>query len=846
MRMRKILPVLMAACVAVQSCVCFAGDAGMEDALLLDGSGYEEPGTEQDCGIPESEAGAEEIPEDTAEESPLVGDETEEEPLIEEMETLPLDSQMLAAEENAEFALQVQTDPQEGEPGCQNPVTFVLTPVNGSGPDGDTVLFNGKEFPRYKYMINTVMMKQGDEYVSVVDPTRYGFQESNRISFTFTAPGSYYVKANVMDFGTMPIGTASCRYYFTVRDDEAVTLDQFADQLAEQCLAAGCRTDYEKALYFHDWIIDHAVYDHEEKYMGAEGVLLRGKGTCESYHRAMELLLGRFGIPCYRAEGNGHVWSCVLLDGEWTQIDATWDGGGYSGDLEYMRHLYFGVTDEMIGLVHSDHIPAGSRPCTSFERNYFIRSGEISRWTAPLESRIRERLAAGQAPFTLEADYSMYPDVYHIIYPLAAYVLDQKLREEGLCRVSYDGGAKAFTVSELTGGIPGDGTQETPGDGTQETPGDGTQEVPGDGTQETPGGGAQETEHAHDYSGGYTVERQPTCTAAGSKSIFCSVCGERKPGSTVQLPMTAHTGGAATCREQAQCAVCGRRYGSLAAHRMGRWMVSREATALAAGTETRACTVCERTESRSTEKLAPTIRLNVTSLPIKAGQSTNKVKVSGLAKGDFVKGWSSRDTKIAAVDKNGKITGKKAGRTVITVTLASGKTARIAVTVQKGAVKTSKITGLTPKVVLNKGKRLTLKPVLEPVTSLERIRYSTSNKKVAAVSSGGVITAGRAGTAKVTVKAGNKKYVVTVTVPRTVTKGITNVAGSITLKKKKSYTLKPRLNPAGSDEKITYTSSNKKVAAVSSKGKITAKKTGTAVITVRSGKISVKCKVTVR
>ncbi|WP_417183579.1 Ig-like domain-containing protein [Blautia sp.] len=47
-------------------------------------------------------------------------------------------------------------------------------------------------------------------------------------------------------------------------------------------------------------------------------------------------------------------------------------------------------------------------------------------------------------------------------------------------------------------------------------------------------------------------------------------------------------------------------------------------------------------------------------------------------------------------------------------------------------------------------------------------------------------------------------------------------------------------------EKITFTSSNKKVATVTSKGKVTAKKKGTAVITVKSGKIKVKCKITVR
>ena len=48
------------------------------------------------------------------------------------------------------------------------------------------------------------------------------------------------------------------------------------------------------------------------------------------------------------------------------------------------------------------------------------------------------------------------------------------------------------------------------------------------------------------------------------------------------------------------------------------------------------------------------------------------------------------------------------------------------------------------------------------------------------------------------------------------------------------------------EQKITYTTSNKKVAVVNAKGKITGKKKGTAVIMVKSGKKSVKCKVTVK
>ncbi len=243
----------------------------------------------------------------------------------------------------------------------------------------------------------------------------------------------------------------------------------------------------------------------------------------------------------------------------------------------------------------------------------------------------------------------------------------------------------------------------------------------------------------------------------------------------------------------------------------------------------------------------PTIKVNVTSLTLKKGQSTTAVKVSGLAKGDKIKSWKSDNTKIVKVNSKGKITAqKKTGKAKVTVTLNSGLKKSITVKVQSGTVKTTKISGVEKTLKLSLGKKKALAPVISPVTSQEKVTYTSSNKKVVTVSSKGVITAKGSGKAKITVKSGSKKAVVTVTVPKMAPQKITNVAASITLKRGKSKTLTPKLSPSGSQAKITYVSSNKSVASVSSSGKITAKKKGKAVITVKAGNVSVKCKVTVK
>ena len=126
--------------------------------------------------------------------------------------------------------------------------------------------------------------------------------------------------------------------------------------------------------------------------------------------------------------------------------------------------------------------------------------------------------------------------------------------------------------------------------------------------------------------------------------------------------------------------------------------------------------------------------------------------------------YKTSNKKVATVTSRGKITAKKTGKARIIITLVSGKKAVVNVTVQKTAVKTKKISGLKKSVVLKRRQKLTLKPVISPLTSVEKVTYKTSNKKVATVSNKGVITAKKKGSAKITVKSGKKSYTVTVKV----------------------------------------------------------------------------------
>ena len=165
------------------------------------------------------------------------------------------------------------------------------------------------------------------------------------------------------------------------------------------------------------------------------------------------------------------------------------------------------------------------------------------------------------------------------------------------------------------------------------------------------------------------------------------------------------------------------------------------------------------------------MKLNASSLVLRKKQKTSALTVSGMVSGDYVKAVTSGNKKLVKVvrfTKNGKITlqaQKKTGKTTLTIQLANGAKKTIKVKVQAGKVKTTKIS-ITKKVRIKKGKKLKLKPALTPITSQEKITFTSSNKKVVTVTSKGVIKAKKPGKAKITVKSGKKKVTVTVTVTK--------------------------------------------------------------------------------
>ena len=194
--------------------------------------------------------------------------------------------------------------------------------------------------------------------------------------------------------------------------------------------------------------------------------------------------------------------------------------------------------------------------------------------------------------------------------------------------------------------------------------------------------------------------------------------------------------------------------------------------------------------------------------------------------------FTSSNTKVATVSSTGVVKGVKAGTATITAAYGNA-TATCTVTVKASSVKFAKKT-----VVVYKGKTATVKATLAGVSS---VKYTSSNNKVATVNSKtGAVKGLKAGTVTITATSGKLKATYKLTV-KNPTFSLTK--SSATIKKGKTTIIKSKAAPAG---KVTYTSSNRKVATVTSKGVVKGIKKGKATITVKCNGITKKFVVTVK
>ena len=263
---------------------------------------------------------------------------------------------------------------------------------------------------------------------SVCDPSRQTWASycslgaaGHDFTFDFTASGTYRIYFYFMDNDRNDPQNDKGIYYLrataevTVNDAARPSVTQIVNNAVAQCRQETNGSEYDMALWLHDWTLDQLEYDHNLNWCSAESGLTRHQGTCESYQRIYSKLLDAAGIANGRITGNGHTWNAVKIDGKWCQMDLTWDdtSNNWYGDLD-QRHLYFGLTDELMAIAHSDHTANYQKAdyayrSTDLSNNYFVRNGKADEWAEKYADRIQQHLDAKEENFSIDADNQSFP-----------------------------------------------------------------------------------------------------------------------------------------------------------------------------------------------------------------------------------------------------------------------------------------------------------------------------------------------------------------------------------------------------------------------------------------------------
>lgn len=403
----------------------------------------------------------------------------------------------------------------------------------------------------------------------------------------------------------------------------------------------------------------------------------------------------------------------------------------------------------------------------------------------------------------------------------------------------------------------------------------------------------------HSWDSGKVTEAA-TCKKEGTKTYTCKNCGETK---TESIPKTEHQWDngkvtkEATCKEEGSktytCSICGDTKTEAIPKKGHTWdegKVTKKATCTEDGLKVYTCKSCgetkeevlkatghQHTELRNEKNATCTeegysgdIYCTDCGELIKKGSATEKAdhnwKVTSEEKATCEKDGSKtytcadcKETKTETIPA----TGHKFGdwQTVTTQSVFTGGVQKRICNVC-GKEETRNVSNqLKATIKTNasslklKRKQATKKFVVSGLAAGDSVKsWTSSNQKIVKVfgSRNGACTikaGSKTGKAKITITlaSGLKKTInVTVQKKAVTCTSIKNVPKKLTLKRKRSYQLKPVINPIACIYKAKYKTSNKKIVKVTSKGKITAVKKGKATITVMVGKKKFVCTVTIK
>lgn len=203
-----------------------------------------------------------------------------------------------------------QTGYAHSATASQNGVTFTVswndTPA-GTATTFHVTQTNGSSQAKARMDVPTYW--DGGSQESVCDPSRPAWPSyyslgtaGHDFTFDFTASGTYRIYFYFMDNDRNDPQNDKGIYYLrttaevTVNDTARPSVTQIVNNAVDLCRQQTNGSEYDMALWLHDWTLDQLEYDHSLNWCSAESGLTRHQGTCESYQRIYSKLLDAAGI----------------------------------------------------------------------------------------------------------------------------------------------------------------------------------------------------------------------------------------------------------------------------------------------------------------------------------------------------------------------------------------------------------------------------------------------------------------------------------------------------------------------------------------------------------------------
>lgn len=261
--------------------------------------------------------------------------------------------------------------------------------------------------------INYKQMKDILRAVCVDHPQYFWFLETGSFIYGDVNKGGNIISFDptyILDGQEVAVGSqelADAMYAFHTKVQEII-----------RSIPVNFTTEYEIALYLHDYLADHVTYTLEGEHPSAYAALIHGEAACYGYSKAYQCLLNAAGIrartitgdsPDENGELSGHAWNQVWLDGKCYYTDVTWD------DFEeFTLHNYFAISLQKISEDHFADDEFILPECSHDLINYYSLSAGngVARWnehttaqTAAACFRLDE-IGQDGAVFTCEVQYA--------------------------------------------------------------------------------------------------------------------------------------------------------------------------------------------------------------------------------------------------------------------------------------------------------------------------------------------------------------------------------------------------------------------------------------------------------